>query len=82
MSLPTPFRQAMGEGELKRRILQNQAMSKPTPVKRPRGRPVLPEDQRHTARVEIRMTEAQRAKLELLGGAEWLRTRIDKARKP
>lgn len=51
-------------------------------LKRKPGRPPLPDDQRHTARIEIRMTEAQREKLEQLGGAAWLRTRIDKARMP
>lgn len=45
-----------------------------------RGRPALPEDERQSERVEIRMTAAQRAKLDLLGGAQWLRERIDKAK--
>jgi hypothetical protein len=33
-----------------------------------------------TVTVSLRMTEAQRAKLARLGGAEWVRQRIDKAR--
>lgn len=33
-----------------------------------------------TVTVSIRMTAAQREKLEALGGAEWVRKRIDKAK--
>ena len=33
-----------------------------------------------TVTVSLRMTPEQRAKLSRLGGAEWVRTRIDKAR--
>jgi hypothetical protein len=44
------------------------------------GRPPLPDDKRQTERVEIRMTAAQRAKLDALGGASWLRQQIDKAK--
>lgn len=33
-----------------------------------------------TVTVSLRMTPAQRAKLARLGGAEWVRARIDKAR--
>lgn len=50
------------------------------PAKKTRGRPALPPDQRQTERVEIRCTKAQREKLEKLGGAAWIRERIDKAR--
>ena len=35
-----------------------------------------------TVTVSLRMTEAQRDKLALLGGAEWVRQRIDKAKAP
>lgn len=35
-----------------------------------------------TVTVSLRLTEAQRAKLALLGGAEWVRQRIDKAKAP
>jgi hypothetical protein len=44
------------------------------------GRPVLPPEQRQTERVEMRCTKAQREKLERLGGVQWLRDRIDRAR--
>lgn len=47
-----------------------------------RGRPPLPSDQRQTARVEIRMTEAQREKLQALGGTQWLRDKIDSGKLP
>ena len=33
-----------------------------------------------TVTVSLRMTPEQRAKLSRLGGAEWVRTKIDKAR--
>ena len=33
-----------------------------------------------TITVSLRMTPAQRAKLEVLGGAQWVRDRIDHAR--
>ena len=45
-----------------------------------RGRPALPPEQRQTERVEMRCTKAQREKLERLGGVQWLRDRIDRAR--
>lgn len=35
-----------------------------------------------TVSVSLRMTESQRDKLALLGGAEWVRQRIDKAKAP
>ena len=35
-----------------------------------------------TVTVSLRMTTAQRDKLALLGGAEWVRQRIDKAKTP
>lgn len=50
-------------------------------AKRPRGRPPkgpAPLD----ARVEVRLTTAQRDKLARLGGVDWLRSRIDRARAP
>lgn len=46
------------------------------------GRPPLPADQKHAARFELRLTEAQRVKLLALGGADWLRAKIDNAKKP
>ena len=45
---------------------------------RGRGRKPIKEGQ-DTVTVSLRMTEAQRDKLALLGGAEWVRMRIDKA---
>jgi hypothetical protein len=33
-----------------------------------------------TERVELRLTAGQRAKLDTLGGADWVRARIDRAR--
>ena len=51
-------------------------------TKRPPGRPPAPEDARRSARVELRLTQAQRDKLERLGGAKWVRIRIDRARDP
>lgn len=45
-----------------------------------RGRPALPPEQRQTERVEMRCTKTQREKLERLGGVQWLRDRIDRAR--
>ncbi len=53
-----------------------------TEPKKPRGRPTLPPDQRQTERVEMRCTLAQRQKLDRLGGVQWLRDRIDRARTP
>lgn len=45
-----------------------------------RGRPTLPPEQRQTERVEMRCTKAQREKLERLGGVQWIRDEIDRAR--
>jgi hypothetical protein len=45
-----------------------------------RGRPPVAETQRLTERAEIRLTQAQREKFEALGGAEWVRGLIDKAK--
>ena len=45
-----------------------------------RGRPPMPPHKGMTARFELRLTPAQRNKLESLGGADWLRSRIDTAK--
>ena len=45
-----------------------------------RGRPPVPADQRQSARVEIRLSDALRAKLKRLGGAQWLREQIERAK--
>lgn len=50
------------------------------PAKKQRGRPPMPAEQRHTERVEIRLSLAQREKLDRLGGASWVRKKIDLAR--
>jgi len=50
------------------------------PEPKRRGRPPVPAALRQTERVEIRLTPAQREKLDRLGGAQWLRERIEKAR--
>jgi len=47
---------------------------------RGQGRKPVAEGQA-TVTVSLRMTAAQRDKLARLGGAEWVRQRIDKARK-
>lgn len=51
-----------------------------TEPKRPPGRPRVPNEQRQTERIEIRMTPAQRDKLKQLGGAQWVRDKIEKAK--
>lgn len=48
---------------------------------RGQGRKPIKEGQ-DTVTVSLRMAEAQRDKLALLGGAEWVRQRIDKAKAP
>ena len=48
---------------------------------RGQGRKPLKEGQ-ETVTLSVRLTVAQRAKLERLGGAAWLRDRIDKAKEP
>ena len=48
---------------------------------RGQGRKPIEEGQ-ETVTVSVRLTVAQRAKLERLGGAAWLRDRIDKAKEP
>ncbi|MEW6706603.1 MAG: hypothetical protein AB1430_17280 [Pseudomonadota bacterium] len=51
------------------------------PAKKTRGRPPLKAGE-DTVPVVIRMTEPQRDKLGRLGGAQWVRDRIDKAKEP
>jgi hypothetical protein len=52
------------------------------PARRP-GRPRLDAAADQTAvRVNLSMTAAQRAKLQALGGSEWLRRQIDAATPP
>lgn len=49
---------------------------------RQRGRPPVPADRALTGRVRARVTPAQEAKFESLGGSAWLRRQIDRARIP
>lgn len=49
------------------------------PKKSNAGRPRLSEKDK-TVSVHIKMTEKQKAKLKRLGGAQWVRDRIDKER--
>ena len=44
------------------------------------GRPPVPADQQARVPYNIRLTPAQREKVERLGGAAWIRAQIDKAR--
>lgn len=59
----------------------NVAESKRGGAGRGQGRKPI-KDGQDTITVSLRMTEAQRDKLALLGGAEWVRQRIDKAKAP
>lgn len=54
--------------------------SKPKPTAR-RGRPALSEGEA-TVPVVIRMTEPQKDKLRRLGGPQWVRSKLDKAKEP
>lgn len=54
-------------------------MAQSTEPKRPLGRPeVQPEDRLQV--VSIRLTGAQKAKLERLGGSAWVREKINRAK--
>lgn len=60
-------------------------MSAATEPKRARGRPVgstKPADQRKTKRMVVLLSEAQDAKADALGGPEWVRRQIDRAKLP
>lgn len=48
---------------------------------RGQGRPPVKAGE-ETQTVSLRMTQAQREKLERLGGAKWVRERIDRAKEP
>lgn len=48
---------------------------------RGQGRPPVKAGE-ETVTVSLRMTQAQREKLERLGGAKWVRDRIDRAKEP
>jgi hypothetical protein len=57
----------------------NRAAETPKRRGRPRGAG-LPPEQRKSAMIRVRVTAAQQAKFERLGGEQWLRDRIDRAR--
>lgn len=52
-----------------------------TTTKRGRGRPQLATDE-PTVPFVVRVTQSQRDKLTRLGGAKWVRARIDRAKEP
>lgn len=52
------------------------------PPKRPRGRPVLPDQERRHHILKVRATDAEAAKFERLGGAEWFRLALKRAKEP
>ncbi len=56
-------------------------MATKQPPQRKPGRPPR-EDGEKTVPVAVRMTEGQRDKLQILGGAPWVRERIEKAKLP
>jgi len=51
-----------------------------TPQPAQRGRRALPPEQRKSARLEMRLTLAQRAKIDRNGGPAWVERLIDRAR--
>ena len=50
------------------------------PAKKRRGRPVVRADQRRDRTVRARVTEEEEEKFVRLGGAEWLRAALKRAR--
>lgn len=54
-------------------------MDKKQTAQKTRGRPAIKAGQ-DTVPITIRMTAQQRDKLQRLGGAQWVRSKIDKAR--
>jgi hypothetical protein len=51
------------------------------PAKKKPGRPELPPEQRQTAMIRERVTEAQRAEYEARGGKAWLVASLNRKRK-
>jgi hypothetical protein len=45
-----------------------------------KGRPALPPSERASVAYNVRLTAAQREKVERLGGAAWIRAQIEKAK--
>lgn len=56
--------------------------TKRQPPPRPRGRPVLPEEERRSLILKVRATQAEADKFERLGGAEWFRQVLKRAKEP
>lgn len=56
-------------------------MNKKQTAQRTRGRPAIQTGQ-ETVPITIRLTTEQRDKLQRLGGAQWVRARIDRAKEP
>lgn len=50
-----------------------------SPTKRPRGRPAVPNDEKLSETVVVRMTAAQKQTWIDRGGAEWLRAELTPA---
>jgi len=50
----------------------------PKPARK--GRPPVPADQQARVPYNVRLTPAQREKVERLGGAAWIRAQIEKAK--
>lgn len=50
------------------------------PTKKQRGRPVVPADRRRERTVRARVTVEEEAEFVRLGGAEWLRAALKRAR--
>ena len=55
-------------------------MSAATPARK--GRPPLPADARAHVAYNVRLTPAQREKVDRLGGAAWIRAQIERAKPP
>lgn len=56
-------------------------MTNRTPAKKTRGRPPI-DPGNETQKVAIRLTLAQKEKLDKLGGSPWVRQKIDRAKLP
>lgn len=52
------------------------------PEPKRRGRPPAPEGQKRDQRAELRMTVAERAKYDALGGLAWFHQQLHKAKLP
>lgn len=57
-------------------------MTAPAPEKKPRGRPVVADDQRRDRPINIRATAVEKAKYEAVGGVDWFRQALKRAKLP